>query len=901
MISKKPFRTGKSIKTTFLIALLIANFTLVNAQNAVDYLKATVGTVWKYDVYTTDNSNNIIPSTKSVRYDSLIGKMNYRGKESYLFKTNWDMYNNVAKNGYADSSVYAFNGATASEYCYLFTPPYKGEFLDVMISEIRDRIVGWYDFYQFDKPVDTEYEIIRYDTAIVYQVLGINIDVDIITRVVGKKNADEDVVTSVETFNAKKFTYNVVITAYLHLFGNVAEVVFADFPVIHWITNDKWIVKEWRPTVITTSALAEYGINSITAPGLDRTLTGYTVPKPETPILSLPENNSANVSQNPTLQWNPSNFSETYFVQIATNEEFTNVVYEDSTLTTTLKEISGLNEGTSYFWKVRSKNNNSTSSWSEIWTFTTKINNFLTVSTTELLIASAGNSTETLTITSNVAWSAVTDQSWLKIDKTTGTGNSTINLTADENKNIVERTAKITVTSEGIESKVIVITQAAGAVQLSLSDTKLSLVSVANSSTTFTISSNTNWTITSDQSWLKVSTPTGNGNSIITLSADENKTINERAATITVSATGFAAKTIAVTQAAGASTLDISSTALTIAAAEGSSKSFSILSNSSWSVSSSQTWLIVSPGNGNGNGSVTITANENTAIDQRTAIVTVSCAGTNSKNITITQIPGNAKLLVSTQTLTVDAAEGSTANFNITSNATWSAVSDQSWLTVTPASGEKNATVIVAADANKTTLERSSIVTIAINDSTKQTVTVTQKAGEATLAVSQSSLNINAQKGSTATFTITSNTTWKVSSDQSWLTTGATSGSGDEIITLTAEANTSGSARTALITVTVNDLTTETITVTQATTTSTNHFDVKEYNVYPNPCTSDFTIKIPDVTGRISVYNTNGKIIFSKTITDGEKISAQQFREGLYIIELSTDNGSSTKRLLKKQ
>jgi len=238
--------------------------------------------------------------------------------------------------------------------------------------------------------------------------------------------------------------------------------------------------------------------------------------------------------------------------------------------------------------------------------------------------------------------------------------------------------------------------------------------------------------------------------------------------------------------------------------------------------------------------------------------------------------------------------------FNITTNTNWTAAADQSWLTVTPASGGKNSTVIVSATANKTTSERTAAITISVDDSTKQIVTVTQKAGTATLSVSQVSLSIDPQKGSTATFSITSNTTWTVSSDQTWLTAGLTSGSGNEIISLTAEANTSGSNRTATISITGNGLTAKTITATQSTLTGVSNCNEKEFKVYPNPCTSEFTIQIPGVTGRISVYDTNGRIVISNTITNGENISTQQLRKGLYIIELSTENGTSKKRLVKE-
>ena len=60
--------------------------------------------------------------------------------------------------------------------------------------------------------------------------------------------------------------------------------------------------------------------------------------------------------------------------------------------------------------------------------------------------------------------------------------------------------------------------------------------------------------------------------------------------------------------------------------AESGSRSFSIKSNTSWTVSlpmSNQTWCYVSPTSGKNNGSVTVKVSENTQTSARTATVTV--------------------------------------------------------------------------------------------------------------------------------------------------------------------------------------------------------------------------------------------------------------------------------------
>jgi len=82
------------------------------------------------------------------------------------------------------------------------------------------------------------------------------------------------------------------------------------------------------------------------------------------------------------------------------------------------------------------------------------------------------------------------------------------------------------------------------------------------------------------------------------------------------------------------------------------------------------------------------------------------------------------------------------------------------------------------------------------------------------LTVSTNLLTVDQPANSTKTFDISTTNSWTVASDQSWLTPGSTSGTGNATITLTAQANTAYTDRTANITVTGSG-TTKTIVVKQ--------------------------------------------------------------------------------------
>ncbi len=97
----------------------------------------------------------------------------------------------------------------------------------------------------------------------------------------------------------------------------------------------------------------------------------YMGNSPLAPSLSSPVNGSTNVSIPPTLSWNASGGADSYTLQVSTSNQFTSFVYNQSGLTETIQQISGLNNLTTYYWRVSATNSYGTSGWSSAWNFTT--------------------------------------------------------------------------------------------------------------------------------------------------------------------------------------------------------------------------------------------------------------------------------------------------------------------------------------------------------------------------------------------------------------------------------------------------------------------------------------------------------------------------------------------------
>jgi hypothetical protein len=84
----------------------------------------------------------------------------------------------------------------------------------------------------------------------------------------------------------------------------------------------------------------------------------------------------------------------------------------------------------------------------------------LNVSTNNLNLEAADNSTSDFDIISNVNWKLRSNQCWLTFSKVSGSNNAAITVSAKANSSSKPRTAIITVSGNGISSKTITVTQA---------------------------------------------------------------------------------------------------------------------------------------------------------------------------------------------------------------------------------------------------------------------------------------------------------------------------------------------------------------------------------------------------------------------------------------------------------
>lgn len=98
--------------------------------------------------------------------------------------------------------------------------------------------------------------------------------------------------------------------------------------------------------------------------------TGYI--RPDIPTLVYPANGAKKIPINLELRWNQANRALQYHLQFASDENFQNIIVDDSTSADTLVySITGLDNNRTYYWRVEAKNLQGSSGFSPIHSFLT--------------------------------------------------------------------------------------------------------------------------------------------------------------------------------------------------------------------------------------------------------------------------------------------------------------------------------------------------------------------------------------------------------------------------------------------------------------------------------------------------------------------------------------------------
>ena len=306
----------------------------------------------------------------------------------------------------------------------------------------------------------------------------------------------------------------------------------------------------------------------------------------------------------------------------------------------------------------------------------------LSVSPAELTFT-ANTESKSLDVTSNTAWTAASGASWAKLNKTNGSGNAQIAVTAEENTAITQRSATITIkTADGKATATVKVTQSAANVIFSVDKNEHS-VAAAGGDFTVKVTHNIGYKINSQPEWVKQTGKVPSGNTdTYTFKTEVNTSTAAREGVIVFCNDNNECVPVTVKQAGASTTLSVSPAELTFTA-KPESKSFSVSSNTDWSVASSADWVKIGTTSGSGNAQVTASAEENTATTQRTATITLKTTdGKATATIKVTQNPADVVFSIDIKEFSIDA-KGEEITIKIKHNTAYSVKSMPDWVNQT--------------------------------------------------------------------------------------------------------------------------------------------------------------------------------------------------------------------------
>lgn len=183
----------------------------------------------------------------------------------------------------------------------------------------------------------------------------------------------------------------------------------------------------------------------------------------------------------------------------------------------------------------------------------------LSVSPESITLGNAKGSHTTISIASNVDWTIASVPSWLSLSQSTGSGTTTITLTAKEQyegaSNRPYETMTISSTTSGKIAYVKVSQEGRGQF-FDVTGVPVNLKSNAGATSAFTINTNISFTISTTADWLEVTPKSGNTTTTITVKAKtENTATSARSGSITIVNALIGKYTVDVSQDGGIATI----------------------------------------------------------------------------------------------------------------------------------------------------------------------------------------------------------------------------------------------------------------------------------------------------------------------------------------------------------
>lgn len=526
------------------------------------------------------------------------------------------------------------------------------------------------------------------------------------------------------------------------------------------------------------------------------------------------------------------------------------------------------------------------------------------ISTEELTFERLAGDSQTVDITSEHAWIASTEQSWLSVDTT----EKSITVSVEDNTSGENRHGSISITDIYGNSKTIAVTQTAASNSAdgyfsSIFGHDTIYLSALEGSFNNAIISESGWEALPADDWVTVTPSAGDGSPDLDwinydVYAENYSDEEPRFSTLTFYTNGVARKTFTIKQ--DGSTIDISSLSETLGSADGSSVSISVQSNITWEATVDVSWLSIEKTEN----SIKITASENSDLKDRTATITITAGDLTPKEINITQMAAGLSAddhfgsIFGDDTMVVSPING-VFNNAIISTLPWEASTGADWLKVTPSSGQGKAdygwiNYDVIAEDYFGDEPRYSTVTFFMNGSERRTFTLEQRNN--TITTSSDAVTIAATEAESVEIDVAADSVWEAVNSSEWLSMELKSGS----VSFTALENTQNTKRTDTIAFWSEGYYMKRMIVTQLGQTIENSADQTkpQIHIFPNPASKEVSVYGVAGNGFMQIYDCKGILVLETKLQANKQVDIQSLPTGFYTLHFNNDAGKSTQTLI---
>lgn len=502
----------------------------------------------------------------------------------------------------------------------------------------------------------------------------------------------------------------------------------------------------------------------------------------------------------------------------------------------------------------------------------------------ELLFPVAANSSS-FTLRSTASWMITTASPWIRVSPDMGNGEESITVSVESNEGGTAREGSLQISGCSVTKEIAIrqegsCTLVPGAHSVDLSP--------AAGSSSVEILSNGEWSAESTDGWMTVTPSSGKGNGLLTIQVTSNDGATRRTGTVTLRGCNTL-RTIQVTQQ-GSCSLEVLPLELEMAA-PASERYVTVSSGTSWKATTAEPWITLSPASATGTAMLRISTAENTASAPRSGVVLIT--GCNAVvTITVTQ-RSSCLFDLSSYLLDFTYMPGS-KSLSVSTVSRWTAKSDSSWITLSPASGTKGATVKIDVAQNTGKTPRTGTIVFS-GCNYNRVVRVEQKACTFTLAEEQLRFS---PEGGTRALNISSNTSWSLLTGDPWIRLSAFSGQKDGSVTVVAGGNSAG-IRTGTIRVSGCFSSEQVEVIQEGVATPAGEVNLARARVWPSPATGFVNLEYPEPHHQalLEIYSSTGLKIMS--IKDpGLRISLAGIPPGLYLFCLRNGDFQAQEKIV---